>query len=914
MKNLTKIFMAVAIAMFAFSCVTDTTDDAAVKVGGKTTLAISLGGGNRTTLGEAADGVYPVTWAEGDQITVNGVTSDELTSTDGAGTANAVFTFNAELAAPYCVAYPAAEAGQVVFAAEQEYVDGTFANGAATMYGYARNGNITLNHLTGVLKIGVVCGEDVDFMYAPVIQSVKISTIDRAPIAGAFNIDFTTGAVTATDDAVSVINYSINERLSTDPTYLHIAVPAGVYNELYVTLEDSNGGVMYATVTAGDNEPLVAGKVREFATPIVYQASEDGTFVINDSSSLFAFKNAVEAGAVSNAVFSGDVDMTNVEWTSIEAANYTGTIYGNGFAIKGLKAPLFNVTAASFKGLHLDVNIEETENPNTGGFARRIVANGNAPVVMGCSASGSITVVSDAVPASEDVINNGATGGITGVASGVSFKDCTNNVTIEIDQLSTTKKMIASVGGIVGFTDKANSLFTQFENCTNNGSITYSDTTGKVAAYMSGIVATYRGANSVATLKNCCNNGDITTAEGATVRSCRIGGIIAYSNGTSSAPKTFYFEGNTVNTGNITLNTTHTGNANIGAILGAMDSAITIDFKGPVTNSGSLTVNGSGTNLNLSCCIARFNSGCTVTFYGDVTNTETADIVVSGSFSGICYLTGIVATATHEYDNLTYPNLYLRCKNIVHNGDITMSGSCGDTCRLAGIGGYTFNTPVKIGNNCRFVNNGNFTVTKSATLKDLDIGGAFGRRNGYDFSVFEGESGQVINHGNIKVEGKVSGTYRVGGLFGHSFAGLGNYDIKWVNTGNIEAYAEYAEDQTVLVGGIAGHIGSSDQKRRAVRRAQCYCDIKAYYVDKDGNDVPYPLVGMLVGDPAGVFGECTDVKLGGSIATSSTNTVVLNEENVLTYTAGDGVVDTADFKSVSWLSSVNNIDYGSYGK
>ena len=45
MKNLTKIFMAVAVAMFAFSCVNDTTEDIAVKVGGKTTLAISLGGG-----------------------------------------------------------------------------------------------------------------------------------------------------------------------------------------------------------------------------------------------------------------------------------------------------------------------------------------------------------------------------------------------------------------------------------------------------------------------------------------------------------------------------------------------------------------------------------------------------------------------------------------------------------------------------------------------------------------------------------------------------------------------------------------------------------------------------------------------------------------------------------------------------
>ena len=33
MKNLTKIFMAVAVAMFAFACVTDTTEDLGIEVG-----------------------------------------------------------------------------------------------------------------------------------------------------------------------------------------------------------------------------------------------------------------------------------------------------------------------------------------------------------------------------------------------------------------------------------------------------------------------------------------------------------------------------------------------------------------------------------------------------------------------------------------------------------------------------------------------------------------------------------------------------------------------------------------------------------------------------------------------------------------------------------------------------------------
>ena len=68
MKNLTKIFMAVVAGMFAFSCVTDTTEDLGIKVEGQkgvTELSLSLEE-SRTHLGEKADGLYPVYWSEGD--------------------------------------------------------------------------------------------------------------------------------------------------------------------------------------------------------------------------------------------------------------------------------------------------------------------------------------------------------------------------------------------------------------------------------------------------------------------------------------------------------------------------------------------------------------------------------------------------------------------------------------------------------------------------------------------------------------------------------------------------------------------------------------------------------------------------------------------------------------------------------
>ncbi len=114
MKHLAKIFMAVVAMAAVTGCTTDTTEDLAVKGGGKTTLTLSLNS-SRTQLGDKANEAYPLTWAEGDQVSVNGVASDALTAEE-AGKAEAKFNFTTTepLATPYFVAYPAATASRIV--------------------------------------------------------------------------------------------------------------------------------------------------------------------------------------------------------------------------------------------------------------------------------------------------------------------------------------------------------------------------------------------------------------------------------------------------------------------------------------------------------------------------------------------------------------------------------------------------------------------------------------------------------------------------------------------------------------------------------------------------------------------------------------------------------------------------------
>ena len=278
MKTLTKLFLAAASGVFALSCVTDATSDLVVKHGDGPTTEITLSlEESRTQLGEEADGVYPLYWSEGDAISANGVASNALTAQQ-AGSAVAGFVVSGELKTPYCIAYPAAAANQVLFAAQQTHASNTsFGAGVSTMYGYSENGlNVELKHLTGVLKIGVTG--------SATLSHAQISTVDRAPIAGAFDFDFATGVATATKASECVINYSFGEgaTLSSTPTYLHVAAPAGTYDELYVTLYDNAGGVMYAIVKADENKPLSAGKVRAFSNAISY-VPNNAVYVISDA-------------------------------------------------------------------------------------------------------------------------------------------------------------------------------------------------------------------------------------------------------------------------------------------------------------------------------------------------------------------------------------------------------------------------------------------------------------------------------------------------------------------------------------------------------------------------------------------------------------------------------------------------------
>ena len=774
MKKLAKLFFVVAAMFASYACATDATEDLGVKLGGQTEITISLEE-SRTQLGEKAGDSFPLYWSNGDKISANGFESNAISV--GEGVTAASFTIPAALEAPYCIAYPAAPAGQVLFAAEQTHASNTtFASGVSTMYGYGESSAaVQLQHLTGVLKIGVTG--------SATLTHAQISNVSRAPIAGAFAIDFTNGELTPTAEAKGVINYSFGEgvALSTTPTYLHVAVPAGEYNELYVTLYDNAGGVMYAIVNADSSKPLTAGCVREFKNNLDYVANTS-VHIIKDVASLKAL-----ATATTDAIVVCDIDLTGEAWTPIEG--YAGILNGNGYAINGLTAPLFGTTAASIKGLHLrDVKIEEKSNATVGAFARSI-ENENA-VMCDCSATGTISV-NCASPVAGPNHSAGLVGKTTSTQT-FSGLHSEVNLTIEGEAYTGLYYIAGCVGdmtsasisnstnlGIITMKGTSNNTMylsgitascNEATNCVNGkkgdkaevkaGSITYNNANNEQTLCMSGISDKHKG-----NISYCENHGTISVF-GTSTKQCYIGGIVRGPNGSNNQIVSYCN-----NSGKIYIDANITGITNLAGIAQTTTKNVTI--------------------------LACHNSG-------DIEIAQTASI------ANLCHLAGILALAT-DVTSFTLDG----CSN---SGNITVYGRT-NACRAGGLMGSYMRSGAKstitMTINNGFTNSGNITTTGTSTATTYNLGGLIGITKGGLNGTTNVVSkivinGDVVNNGKITCNfASFSETPRIGGLVGSmELNGQIEANGKLTNNGEVSSDSDFETKYGIYLGGIVGSMQS----------------------------------------------------------------------------------------------------------
>ena len=762
MKTFTKLFVVI-VALFAYACATDTTEDLGINLNGsKSEISLSLEGTKVHIDGKVGE-EYPLYWSEGDKIAVNGIASAPLAA-EAHGKASATFTVEGNLEYPYSIVYPApaegavaAEGLQVVtFLASQPYTANSFADGSTPLYAQvgAAGEAISLNHLAGVLRI------------APMGEGVTLTSLvikaEGGKIAGNFDLNCADGTLTAQADATDTITVSFGEGLAlgAEATPIYVALPAGEYGNVTITLHTATDSMTSSINTA--SAPIKAGIVREFKE-FTYSANSvtSEIFEIYDEASLRQFANIAPSFApYKSAKLMENIDLTGKEWITIEG--FGGYLFdGNGKKIIGLSAPLFGTTNAHIKDLHLenlDLNITDARHI-VGGIACVLRSTAEATAKLeGCSVSGKVTFATTYAAATEKDAEM-AVSPMVAQSFGAQISNCQNNATITVTAASapSQKNTYMCVAGIVGYMNKADDATEEplLTNCVNNESATIlweeaTVSSTKHSPYIAGVVGRYVCTNGIS---NCTSHADVTVKSNINV--ANIGGVCGYlyANETSHL----------YNYGDVTLDA-KTAYSYWGGVIGSCYNAVM-----SVTNCEN---------------------------YGKV------EFGANASCTHRNYIGGIMGTS--QSTGATYSNL----KN---HGTIASYGDNSDArFFVGGVIGYCW----KVGELSNCVNGAEGDATKGKII----VGGTVGQSNEEYYTNIGGVVGYFYPSGGTKILKKCTNYapmtlgFKTAGTYNYNIGGVAGYS----NAGVVEECHNYgavdctdlnnAAAQQMLIGGVVGYI------------------------------------------------------------------------------------------------------------
>ena len=253
------------LALLFVGCQYDNASDLDAEKGSSLTVSIAH---TRTSLGDKVGEIYPVSWSEGDRIMANGLRSLDA-NIDSENKSRATFDFSKIFYYPCSITYPSTSSilsSVVVFAAEQNYVEGSTESGVLPMCGYVANKseNVTLKHLAAILRFAVKSDKE------GVMLSKIVITSSSAKLSGEFSVDCANATITPKNSSSNTITYNlpVNFTLSTtEDSIFHIALPAGSTGSCVVEFIEPSGAKMVASLS---DRTLKAGVVREFSS-LTYQ-------------------------------------------------------------------------------------------------------------------------------------------------------------------------------------------------------------------------------------------------------------------------------------------------------------------------------------------------------------------------------------------------------------------------------------------------------------------------------------------------------------------------------------------------------------------------------------------------------------------------------------------------------------------
>ena len=253
------------LALLFVGCQYDNASDLDAEKGSSLTVSIAH---TRTSLGDKVGEIYPVSWSEGDRIMANGLRSLDA-NIDSENKSRATFDFSKIFYYPCSITYPSTSSilsSVVVFAAEQNYVEGSTESGVLPMCGYVANKseNVTLKHLAAVLQFAVKADKE------GVVLSKIVITSSSTKLSGEFSVNCSNATITPKNSSSNTITYNlpVNFTLSTtEDSIFHIALPAGSTGSCVVEFIEPSGAKMVASLS---DRTLKAGVVREFSS-LTYQ-------------------------------------------------------------------------------------------------------------------------------------------------------------------------------------------------------------------------------------------------------------------------------------------------------------------------------------------------------------------------------------------------------------------------------------------------------------------------------------------------------------------------------------------------------------------------------------------------------------------------------------------------------------------
>ena len=434
-----------------------------------------------------------INWAEGDAVVCNNTLSTNTVDAAAAGTQTAQFSFDAE-AYPSSVFYPAeyyTTSGSLRLHDEQLIVKNDVNRSIMVMAGYSTTNEVTLNNLCGIVSVPITNKYEGETI---IIDKIEIASSEGDPLAGKYNINYRTGALTSVAGKSAIVLNPNEGEFTIAPeetATVNFVVPKGIIR---------NGIILniYSSVGVVENHRIfptgVTVRGGETATADAYTYEEVKIDAIRTAEELIDFAKCVNMGRykkyvneAGKVVLGNDIDMSAVTpdtWIPIEGPvdpadvngvarlGFDGIFDGCGFAIKNWTTTrgLFAINKGTVENLIIDENCVYTSVFNTTGdksVGLIVESNSSSGVVSNCVNNGRV-IVNDLQCAGHRIA------GVVGTSYGT-VRNCTNNGSIEVTSPVVNNNQ--NIGGVVGYANPnaggVEGLHTDFiVDCTNTGSVT----------------------------------------------------------------------------------------------------------------------------------------------------------------------------------------------------------------------------------------------------------------------------------------------------------------------------------------------------------------------------------------------------------------------------------------------------------